>query len=146
MPTSYLQKLKVETDTFHHCSSLSALPESATSTSAGLDFRSVAGGTDGRGTVRDEEGPFWTGKLFDELARRWSSALRASALPTASESTELGQLKTHRRLSASARAPPGNWLYPDSMSWGADEGIRCNLVATLKIVFPSVDTGALPVC
>ena len=86
MPTSYLQKLKDETDTLHHCSSLSALPESATSTSAGLDFRSVAGGTDGRGTVRDEEGPFWTGKLFDELARRWSSALRARALPTASES------------------------------------------------------------
>lgn len=32
------------------------------------------------------------------------------------------------------------------MSWGTDEGIRYNLVATLKIVLPSADTGALAVC
>ena len=70
--------------------------------------------------MRDDcevEGPFWMGELVAELANRWSSALRASALRFISDTSPFvdGQC-AYRRRSASARAPPGSWLYPDSIS------------------------------
>lgn len=67
----------------HYLPSVSLLAVSAPSTSAGLGFRSTGGGAGVASDVRDDcevEGPFWLGELVAELASRWSSALRASAL------------------------------------------------------------------
>lgn len=52
-------------------------------------------------------------------------------------------ITTYRRRSASARAPPGSWLYPDSISWGTDVGIKRNRVAILWTAFPSTDKAGL---
>lgn len=47
------------------------------------------------------------------------------------------QLSAHRLLSASARAPPGNWLYPPDSKSPPDKGIKWNLVAKEYTVLDS---------
>jgi hypothetical protein len=51
--------------------------------------------------------------------------------------------RPYRLLSASARAPPGTWLYPPDSTSEPLAGMRWNFVASMCVVLASTEIGLL---